>query len=261
MVQLMPDKEDNLVLSPYDLISLKDAGVSGGAFAMRELDDGNLESLLLSDPATWPPVNVTLSVRGYILINGYHRWEIAKRLQLERIRATCEPFTNENDVIEAAFRANLHHGLKANSENKSDYVYWLHRAYPEMEQEEIARRAEVTQSTVSKAISRREEEAKRARQEEAGAEVDEKTRKSLIKKSCRSFTRGALRFIEEVDGLDDGELIQILQNVVKKGEDKAKLARIGRLLNNEDSSVNQSTAPLRLRQFAGPRLSSSTEQG
>jgi len=225
---------------------------------MRELDQANLENLMLSDPNTWPAINVTHSLQGYILVDGYHRWEAAKRRQLDHLLATCEPFENENDIIEAAFRANLHHGLKASAENKSDYAYWLHVTFPEMEQAEIATRVGVTQSTVSKAIARREEEVRRARKGEE--EMDEKTRKNLIKKSCRSFTRGALRFLEEVDGLDDGELMQTLQNVVKKGEDQVKLARIGRLLNNGDLSRVQTTAPLRLRQFAGPGLSSSTEQ-
>lgn len=247
MIQLLPNKEDQLFLSPYDLISLKDVGIRGGAFAMRALGQENLESLMLSDPATWPAIKVTLSTQGYILIDGYHRWEIAKRRQLGRMLAICEPFAHENDVIEAAFRANLHHGLKASSENKSDYAYWLHITYPDMEQLEIAQRVGITQSTVSKAIARREEEIRRARQQEEG--VDEKTRKSLVKKSCRSFTRGAIRFLEEVKGLDDAELIQALQEVVKRSDDRAKLTRIGRLLSGE-SSVNQPPAPLRLRQFA-----------
>lgn len=248
MLELLPDKEERISLSPYDLISLKDAGIRGGTFAMRELDQQNLESLALSDPKTWPPIKVTLSTMGYILLDGYHRWEISKRNQLDRLLAKCQPFANENDVIEAAFRANLHHGLKASAENRSDYVYWLHLTYPEMEQAEIATRACVTQSTVSKAIARREEELRKARLQDE-AELDEKTRKHQVKKYCRSFTRGALRFLDEVDGLDDDELIRTLQNVVKKGEDKARLARVGRLLSSDASALTQATAPLRLRQF------------
>jgi ParB-like chromosome segregation protein Spo0J len=238
MLELMPDQEDRISLSPYDLVSLKDAGIRGGTFAMRELDQENLESLALSDPKTWPPIKVTLSIRGYILIDGYHRWEIAKRKQLDRLLATVEAFASENDVIEAAFRANLHHGLKASAENRSDYAYWLHLTYPAMEQAEIAQRVGVLQSTVSRAIARREEELRNARQEE---EPDEQAHKRLIKKSCKSFTRVALRFLNEVNDLDDAELMQALQAVVKTREDKARLARIGRLLTSE--------SPLRLRSF------------
>jgi ParB-like chromosome segregation protein Spo0J len=201
---------------------------------------------------------VTLSLHGYVVIDGYHRWETAKRRGLDRLLATCEPFTSENDVIEAAFRANLHHGLKASSKNKSDYAYWLHVTYPEMEQAEIAMRVGVTQSTVSKAIARREEEVRRARQGEE--EMDEKTQKSLVKKSCRSFTRFAIRFLKEVEDLDDEELITVMNSVLKKSEDKTRLARIGRLLNNDDLSMVQTTAPLRLSQFAGPGLARSPEQ-
>jgi hypothetical protein len=143
MVQLLANQEE-LILTPYDLISLKDAELRGGAFAMRELDPQNLESLMLSDPASWPPIKVTLCIRGYILIDGYHRWQVAKVREIERLSATCEAYASENDVIEAAFRANLQHGLKASSENKSDYAYWLHVTYPEMEQAEIAQRVGIT---------------------------------------------------------------------------------------------------------------------
>ena len=244
MLELQPDREERFFLTPYDLISLKDAGIRGGAFAMRPLDAAHLESLLLSDPATWPPIKVTLSTRGYILIDGYHRWEVAKRTHLAHLLATCEPFEHENEVIEAAFRANLHHGLKASAENRSDYAYWLHLTYPQMEQSEIAQRVGIQQSTVSRAIARREEELKRAR---AGDDVpDPPARERLLKKSCRALTRVALRFLQEVDGLDDGELLRLLHEVVKKREDQVKLARIGRLLNSESS--------LRLRPFA-PGLS------
>jgi hypothetical protein len=246
-MELLPDQIDAILLSPYDLIPLKDTGIRGGSIAMRPLNQENLESLLVSDPHEWPPVKVTKTTIGYVLIDGNHRREVAKRRDLDQLLATCEPFTNENDVVEAAFQANLRRGLPASSENKSDYAYWLHVTYPELEQAEIAERVGVTQSTVSKAIARREEEVRRARQGEE--EVDEKTRRSLVKKSCRSFARGALRFLMEVDGLDDEDLIQILQAVVKSAEDKAKLARIGRLLNTDDTT--QTTAPLRLRQFAG----------
>lgn len=248
MVELLTDREDRIYLSPYDIISLQDAGVRGGTFAMRPLDPENLESLALSDPATWPAIKVTLTTHGYVLIDGYHRWEISKRQQLDRLLTNCEPFASENDVVEAAFRANLHHGLKASTENRSDYAFWLHLTYPQMEQAEIAARACVTQSTVSKAIARREEELRKARQQDE-AEPDEKTRKHQVKKSCRSFTRGALRFLDEVDGLDDEELIRTLQAVVKKQEDKTRLARIGRILSGDESGQAQTTGPLRLSQF------------
>jgi ParB-like chromosome segregation protein Spo0J len=257
MLQLLPDKDERIFVSLHDLISLKEAGLRGGAFAMRALDAANLESLLVSDPRSWPPIIVTRSSRGYILIDGYHRCETAKRRGLDRLPAICVPFASEQDVVEAAFRANLKHGLKASQETRSDYAYWLHVTYPHMEQAEIAQRVGVTQSTVSKAIARREEEVRRARRSEE--DMDEQTRKRFVKKSCRSFARGALRFLEEVDGLEDGELVQILQKVVKKDEDKTKLARIGRLLSMEDPSTNQPTAPLRLRQFAAPGRTSPSD--
>ena len=240
MLELLPDREDHLSLPPSDLLSLEEAGIRGGAFAMRTLNAAHLERLSLSDPSRWPDVLVTRSTRGYVLIDGYHRREDARLRPLAHLLATCRPFAHDNEVVEAAFRANLRHGLPASAENRSDYAFWLHVTYPEMEQEEIARRVGVTQSTVSKAIARREADLHRARQEEDGA-PDEQSRAGHLQKSCRSFTRFALRFLGEVDKLDDADLMQMLQASVKKREDRTKLARIGRLLNSESS--------LRLRPF------------
>jgi hypothetical protein len=222
-MQLVQAQHENMVLSPVEIISLEEAGIPGGAFAMRELDREHLESLDLSDNRKWPNILVTLSSRGYVLIDGYHRWEVAKRHDWE-LKATCKAFSNEQDIIEAAFRANLKHGLKANAQTKGDYAYWLHLTYPQLEQTEIASRVGITQGAVSKAIARREAAAKQA--EEDYSEHDESER---IKKDCKKFARSAIRFIKEFGSLDDEELSRAILSSVR-GEDKVHLERVGRLL-------------------------------
>jgi ParB-like chromosome segregation protein Spo0J len=240
MVEFLPEEKERFTLTPRDLISLNNAGVKDGAYAMRPLNQQNFDSLLLSDPAEWPPILVTLSIRGYVLIDGYHRWEVAKFRRIPNLVATCKAFQSETDVVEAAFRANLVHGLAASQENRSDYAFWLHVIYPDMQQQEIARRACVTQSVVSKAISRRAEEARKARQEEA---LDTKERQERIKKYCRSFTKVALRFLHDVEAMDDAELQQVLSIVIKKNEDRTRLMRIGRLLNSGDEPTEETQQP------------------
>jgi predicted transcriptional regulator len=223
MAYLQIEDFTHTLLSPGDLISLanEDARIPGGAFAMRALNKDNVERLVLSDADTWP--------------DGYHRWEAAKIKHLKGFYATCKTYRTENDVVEAAFRANLHHGLQASQESRGDYAYWLHLTYPELEQIEIARRVGISQSAVSQAISKREEEAKKA----AGLEeaLSEKERQRLIKKTCKKFTREAVRFLDGVEDLSDQELIGVLKTIVKKDEERERLARIGRLLSNQVPST------------------------
>lgn len=223
MVQLIP-QEQEVTVFPQGLLSLQDAGVADGAFAMRELNEEHLESLELSDHQKWTPILITLSSAGYIVIDGYHRWEVAKRQNWE-LKAICRAFSDERQVIEAAFRANLRHGLRASAQTRGDYAYWLFLTYPDLSQQEIAERAGLTQGAVSKAIAKREEAARQTGEERDGHDESEK-----IEKDCKKFARSAIRFIQIVGKLDDEELSRIILSSVREPEDKACLERIGRLL-------------------------------
>jgi len=245
MADLLPEKEDFILLSLYDLISLKDARVPAGAFAMRPLNEIHVQQLVESDHKSWPVISTTRCAQGYLLIDGYHRWEAAKRKQVERIKATCQPYSSEEEVVEAAFRANLTHGLKTNLQGRGDYAYWLHVTFPDLEQEEIARRAGMTQGGVSKAIVTRDRQAKRLQQH--NGEEDPKEQQRVAKLSCRRFTKSTLGFLEDVELFSDEELIQLLSTILKTQEDRDKVARIGRLLSGSPTTT---TGPLRLRQFA-----------
>ncbi len=232
MAYLLPDTEDALLLNLSDLISLRNAQVPGAALAMRDLERENLERLQCSDPENWPSILVTRCISGYLVIDGYHRWEVAQRRQLETLKATCQAYHDENELIEAAFRANLFHGLKASLETRGDYAYWLHMTSPSMPQIEIARRVGITQGAVSKAIARRSGEANKSMQSEEI--VAKEKQQKQIKKSCRYFTRVATHFLDDVQHLDDEELREIFTTIMTKDE-KSKLARMSRLLTNDDA--------------------------
>ncbi len=230
MVHFVQEDEENLLLSPRDFISLRDAGVAGGAFAMRELDQNHVETLVHSDATTWPPVQVTLATCGYIIIDGYHRWTAAQLKRLKAIRASSKTYHSEQEVVEAAFRANLQHGLKASAQTRGDYAYWLHLSYPTMGQIEIARRVGISQAMVSKAIAKREAEARCA---EAVEEMTPEAQSRRIKKSCRRFMQVAVQFLNEVEALSDQELVELFKAVMRKSEDREQLVRIGQVLGGE----------------------------
>lgn len=117
------------------------------------LDPDHLERLRCSDVADWPPLLVSPvsdEAPGYFIIDGFHRYQVAKERQLQTIRCTVLPDAG----YEEAFAANLKHGLPLSMQDRKEYARWLHEHYPQMSTREIAHKAGLSQSTVSQLTSR-----------------------------------------------------------------------------------------------------------
>ncbi len=200
---------------------------------MRPINADHLESLVHSDPKSWPPIAVTQTNIGYICYDGLHRIQASKVLKLATIRAKSTPFQNMNELIEATFRANLHHGLRASQTTRSEYCYWLSITYPKLSQREIATRVGVAQSTVSRAIEQRQKEQQESSKEDAKstwqAEDTEQKQVQDFTKSTGRFLKVASGFLKTVEDYDD--LVWNLQlELLNSLEDKQVLRRVGQLL-------------------------------
>ncbi len=135
------------------------------------LDPDHLERLRCSDIADWPPLLVSPvsdEAPGYFIIDGFHRYQVAKERQLQTIRCTILPDAG----YEEAFAANLKHGLPLSMQDRKAYASFLHEHYPEMSTREIARKAGLSQSTVSQITSSLITN-KRANNDEARQDHDE----------------------------------------------------------------------------------------
>jgi DNA-binding MarR family transcriptional regulator len=216
-------------VSLTDLISLKDAHLPGGTLAMRPLNLNHVQQLASSNMDRWPAIIVTRldSCAGYVVIDGYHRWEAARTQQAHLIKAVEREYRHTNAIIDAVFQANMTHGLVANFTTRGDYAFWLHRTFPTYPQEKIAERAGLTQGAVSKAIAKRE----RALQAEEQPEVyiSPEVRHKRAKRATRRFTQHALSFMNEVVLLNDEALLQILTDTITP-EERTQLGRLSRLL-------------------------------
>ena len=227
MIQLLQCDEDHIHLSLEELLTLKDAQIPGGSLAMRPLDQEHVQQLVQSDQATWPDILVTRADQGYIIIDGHHRREAAHIKQAERINATCKSYSDLRAVVDAAFRSNLTHGLKASLVTRGDYAYWLHVSFPAFPQEMIAERVGLTQGAVSKAISRRV----RALQQREGQDedLDPRVQRKMALRSFQRFTKEATHFFGNSVVFSDDELATLLRSNLNEPE-RIELARIGRLL-------------------------------
>jgi predicted transcriptional regulator len=224
---LLQEEPKTAKLPVRDLISLKDAGIPGAELAVRDLDEVRVQRLVASDFARWPAIRVTATTMGYLLIDGYHRQEAAIRKNEPLIVAVIQRYETVQDVIEAAFRANLTHGKPTSEQTRGDYAYWLHCTYKErISQEEIATRTGISQAAVSKAIAKREKLIRDAMLEAMGQGVKEQFE---TERMCKQFSRQAIRFVAGIETMREEDLLHALQLSVKQ-QDREKLARVGQLL-------------------------------
>jgi hypothetical protein len=237
ILQFLQDSESDLTLKIDDIHPMREYVKHLPVTLMRPIHAGHLESLVNSDPNTWPPIYVTLTNVGYVCFDGYYRIQASKVLQTETIKARSMPVKNLNDLIEARFRANLKHGLPASEATRSDYCYWLHLTYPTLSQRQIATRVGVAVSTVSRAIERREKEhlqqPSKATQtlEEAEEEKDKQIQE--FTKSTGKFLRSTIRILKTVKPEEYDDFVWNLQAELLNGpEDKQALLRISQFLSD-----------------------------
>lgn len=244
MVKLLKEDRQNLNLKLEDLVQLRDTGISGADLAQRPLNTEQLENLTLSDSTTWPPIDVSKTNIGYVIVDGYHRLAAAKEKGLSSLEASCKTYKTENDLIEAVFRVNLAHGLPASKESRSKYAYWLHVAYPDLEQKDIAKRAGISQPAVSTAIARWEareqKETAQAQGEPIEVSVDEAY--SAVYKTFKSFERSTAKIFHTLGKVDDQELVQRIRETIETDEDREHLEHLGRLLLESAKRVKRPRA-------------------
>lgn len=157
-VQMLPGNGTTETIPLDRLVSLEDAGFDQWAWCIRDIDEEYMSLLVESDDSGWPPLETVLvRINGqvcYAVIDGNHRWQAATHKKLATLKVIARTYQNENAVIEAAFQANLRHGLHASTSTRSDYAVWLYNNDPSDKPNlsEIARKVGVNKSTVSRAI-------------------------------------------------------------------------------------------------------------
>lgn len=260
--------------------------------AQRHLDATHLQYVEASDHRRWEPISITKTTRGYVIIDGLHRVEAAKRKKLRTIRAKSSTYASLNDIVDAAFSANLEHGLPASLGFRVDYAWWLHKTFPKMVQKEIAARAHIAQSTVSEAFQVREkrkvvstlakgdtkaqeepqqeqrgkgvagepaapapsEEEPVAQKDQATMEREqaEKAREAIFRQ-CHTFIDQALRFVRATKDVDDSQLIYALSTAPMSSEDCEQLAHLATMLSSSIYQKQRQLAGAESQQVVGKR--------
>jgi ParB-like chromosome segregation protein Spo0J len=216
---LLEDDQSEFYINVDELHSLEETGFEDATEVReaRPLDDFTVETLFFSNPRVWPPIFVTKTDIGYVVIDGNHRWEAARQRPLEQIRATSRTFKSADEVIEAAYTANLTHGKPASKENRSSYARWLHKKFPKLTQKDIGKRAGISQATVSEALARPTPQVEPKQPEvggkrkapvpgdliPTGTQPEEEQRRRVAVKDWKTFMRDAKKIMEDTKDLDE----------------------------------------------------------
>lgn len=184
MVTYIPGTDKIINLPLERAIPLDKSPIPNAIAAMRPLNQANLEALLeIEDASQLPPIEVALIQEGYVILDGYHRYERAKLRKEDTIAAYARTYKSDYEVLNFAFSANLKHGLSANSTTRTAYALWLHITPDStgntISMREAARRAGITHVAVSKAYKKLQD----SQEIEATSEDDDVTEKRKAMKT------------------------------------------------------------------------------
>src|SRR5215216_4354857 len=123
---------------------------------LKGWEEKHVRLLLTSDPDTWPPLVVTPQEDGYAIVDGFHRYEAAKRLGLKELACQIKSSAGYQEACEA----NVKHGLPLSVEDRKTYARWLYEnEMPEgkrLSYREIGRRCGLSDKTAKAAIENAE---------------------------------------------------------------------------------------------------------
>src|SRR5882757_1278274 len=134
-----------------DLATLSDVGYGDD---MRALNKEHIEHIVASNLEGFPPIDVTPRNQKFIILNGYHRVEAARKLDLLSIEANVHDFSDDITMRDFVYSSNLVNGLSLSRKEKEAYVAFLSIEYPHLSQSQIADKVKLDQSSVSKILKR-----------------------------------------------------------------------------------------------------------
>jgi ParB-like chromosome segregation protein Spo0J len=134
------------------------------------LTEEHIESLL-ETPEAWPPIVLARVGGALFLVDGFHRFEAALRLEVETINATIFDAPSEDELFLVAFGLNVKHGRALTLRDKKTAAIRLLRDHAELSDRELGRRCGLHHETIG--ALRTEITFPRAPRRKAGALPDD----------------------------------------------------------------------------------------
>ncbi len=117
----------------------------------RGLDHAYLQTLLQSDPATWPPLLVWARDGDgtFVILDGHHRYAAAQRLKLSSVPCAITATGSRAD----AFAANRANGKPLSVADRKAHARWLHGEHPDWSLRQIGRECGLSHHSVKNALA------------------------------------------------------------------------------------------------------------
>jgi hypothetical protein len=113
---------------------------------VKGLNQEYIEHLMTTDPAHWPPLILTREPNCHkpSIVDGFHRYQAARRLGLTSIHAVEIPNLGYSDAV----ALNLGNGQALSRADRKEFAQWLRESDPALSLREIGRRCGLSDKTV-----------------------------------------------------------------------------------------------------------------
>ena len=163
---------DGVVELPIDEIKVDEE-----AYPRLRVDEQKVEQYAVNWERITAPIDVALVDGEYLLEDGQHRVEAARKLDHTTIRARVFERTSLQDVLTHAIRKNARHGLQLSMDDKRALAL---KFCPDLTVAEITKLLSVSQSVVYKWTQPEREQAKIELDERIVARIEAGERQSVI---------------------------------------------------------------------------------
>jgi hypothetical protein len=146
-------------MEPNATISVQELRVDPSLQPRVDGVDAEHVRALEETPEDWPTLKVVQHDRRYLLVDGFHRLEAGRNLELESVRVEVLDTPLDGDLHALAFALNAAHGRPLSLDDRRAFAERLLRGHPYLADREIGRRCGLSGNTVGAIRKRLEESA------------------------------------------------------------------------------------------------------
>ncbi len=240
-------------LIPLDTTPIKDASL-----AIRKLDKEHLSHMISAyeEGTTFPPIKVVATTWGFAVVGGYHRWTVYQK-HCEKLNIAEDAFTigveplnilDHTEIVKAAFKDNLTHGLAMSTTSRSAFGAWLIAEAAsrgiELGLRAAAREAGIAHTTLKEHLERIEKQVKATmsdsvvsltddEQADVAAQVEQDKIVAENEKLAKAFTK-LFKAITEIEKqcseVPTDEMVSSLKGQIPDDFQKGLLVKYGHIL-------------------------------
>src|SRR6266568_38901 len=251
-------KEEAERLASFKLYLVDTTPIKDASLAIRKLDKEHLSHMISAyeEGTTFPPIKVVATTWGFAVVGGYHRWTVYQK-HCEKLNIAEDAFTigveplnilDHTEIVKAAFKDNLTHGLAMSTTSRSAFGAWLIAESAsrgiELGLRAAAREAGIAHTTLKEHLERIEKQVKATmsdsvvsltddEQADVAAQVEQDKIVAENEKLAKAFTK-LFKAITEIEKqcseVPTDEMVSSLKGQIPDDFQKGLLVKYGHIL-------------------------------